>query len=82
MVDYPLLPKQMPKQIKSVWRKSQLLGVSIFLVVGIAITAFLIWLEALEGFWFWSVIIYFVFFHFMAEHHIDFDSLSLQILPL
>lgn len=59
-LDYPLLPKQMPDRIKSVWRKSEYIAIGIFLLIGIAGTGFLRWVEALEGFWLWVVGIYFV----------------------
>lgn len=40
-MDYPLLPKQMPERIKKVWKKSNLVGTGIFLIIGIGVTAFL-----------------------------------------
>lgn len=58
-MNYPLLPKQMPERIKKVWKKSTFLATAIFLVIGIGVTAFLNWLEALEGVWAWGVGIYF-----------------------
>ena len=58
-MEYPLLPKQMPERIQSVWRKTALLTTMAFILIGSAITGFLMWLDALEGFWFWLVIGYF-----------------------
>lgn len=58
-MEYPLLPKQMPETIQSVWRKTALLTTMTFILIGSAITGFLMWLDALEGLWFWLVLGYF-----------------------
>lgn len=58
-MEYPLLPKQMPERIKKVWKKSNLVGTGIFLIIGIGVTAFLNWLDVLDGISAWSVGIYF-----------------------
>lgn len=58
-MEYPLLPKQMPDRIKSVWKKSNFATTGIFLLIGIAVTALLIWLDALGNVWLWIIGIYF-----------------------
>lgn len=58
-MEYPLLPKQMPERIKAVWRKSNYLGVGIFLLVGIVVTGVFMWFNILKGPLLWGVIGYF-----------------------
>lgn len=58
-MEYPLLPKQMPDRIKSVWKKSSIVATSIFALIGIAVTALLNWFDVLNGVWLWIVGVYF-----------------------
>ncbi|MBM6614852.1 PH domain-containing protein [Desemzia sp. RIT804] len=58
-MNYPLLPKQMPDRIKSVWKKSNIVTTGIFLIIGVLATALLNWFEVLEGVWLWTIGIYF-----------------------
>lgn len=59
-LEYPLLPKQMPDRIKTVWRKSNFLTTAIFLLIGIGVAFFLNWVDHLEGIGMGIVIGYFI----------------------
>ena len=48
MNDYPLLPKQMPATIKSVWRKTIILTGLIFIIIGAGLTLLLTNLHAMN----------------------------------
>lgn len=54
-LDYPLLPKQMPDRIKSVWKKSSIVTTGVFLLIGIGVTAVLNWFDVLNGVWLWII---------------------------
>ena len=48
MNEYPLLPKQMPATIKSVWRKTILLTAAIFIIIGVGLTVLLANLDSIN----------------------------------
>lgn len=59
-MEYPLLPKQMPQRIKAVWRKNNYVTMGIFLLLGIAGTAVLVWFDQFKGVFSGLMIAYFV----------------------
>ncbi|MGP6146439.1 PH domain-containing protein [Jeotgalibaca sp. A122] len=58
-MEYPLLPKQMPATIKSVWRKTTILLALIFIIIGLAVTALLAYLDVFTNPWIIALSIYF-----------------------
>ncbi|MGY3766252.1 PH domain-containing protein [Vagococcus vulneris] len=57
--DYPLLKNKMPKTIKKVWYKANILSVLIMLVIGVISVAVLFYLGWWRQLWLWPAVIYF-----------------------
>ncbi|MFV0557314.1 MAG: PH domain-containing protein [Enterococcus sp.] len=49
-MEYPLLPQQMPEQIKKVWYQSNIIGLALLWGVGLLIGGVLLWFDRLNSF--------------------------------
>ncbi len=59
-LEYPLLPKQMPKRIKAVWRKNCYVFTTICALIGVGLGILLQWQDLFEGVWLGILIGYFI----------------------